>query len=273
IPQTDVTPNNLTVSCTGSANKSASVCVGIDAGTGSGSTTADRTMSLAGSNVHYEIYITAGRTTVWGSTAGADEAQLAIVLDSSGNFTGSFPMYGRISAQASEPGGTYTSILNVTGTGHKGGASCNAGGTVATGNSFAAKVNLGVSCTISTSDINFGSVSSLTAAIPGSSSLSVNCTNGAAYTIAMNAGTTTGNTVAARKMSLNGAGAGVVGYQLYQSNSPLSIPWGDGTGGTFTEIGTGTGSTQTIPVYAQIPIQPTPTVGAYKDTVTATITY
>ena len=89
----------------------------------------------------------------------------------------------------------------------------------------------------------------------------------------MNAGSTTGNTIAARKMSLNGAGAGVVSYQLYRdSNTPPTTLWGDGTtGAVYT--GSGTGSAQTIPVYGQVPSQVTPTAGTYKDTVTATITF
>jgi spore coat protein U-like protein len=102
--------------------------------------------------------------------------------------------------------------------------------------------------------------------------LSATCTNGAAYTIAMDAGSTPGNTIAARKMNLNGAGAGVVSYQLYRDIGPTNV-WGNGTVGNVTYSGSGNGSAQTIPVYAQLPSQTTPTPGLYKDTVTVTITF
>jgi spore coat protein U-like protein len=89
----------------------------------------------------------------------------------------------------------------------------------------------------------------------------------------MSAGSTPGNTIAARKMNLGGAGAGVISYQLYRDTGPVNV-WGDGTAGNVTYSGSGNGSAQTIPVYAQLPSQATPTTdGLYKDTVTVTISF
>ena len=47
--------------------------------------------------------------------------------------------------------------------------------------------------------------------------------------------------------------------------------WGDGTAGSMTYDATGTGFTQTVPIYGRVPGQRTPTPGDYTDKVTATI--
>lgn len=48
-------------------------------------------------------------------------------------------------------------------------------------------------------------------------------------------------------------------------------PWGDGTAGTATVAGTGTGANQVIRMYGLVPAQTTPSPGEYKDTVMATL--
>ncbi len=47
----------------------------------------------------------------------------------------------------------------------------------------------------------------------------------------------------------------------------------DGTSGSSTVSGTGTGTSQTIPVYARVLPQSTPTPGSYSDTIIATVTF
>ena len=273
VPQTNNTPNP-TLSCTGGGSGTQNLCVTI--GSGSGGGTIPRLMSSGANTLQYQIYFDSAHSIPWGdnSAGGFEGQQVAITLDGAGSGTLSLPLYGQIFAQSVASGTYASSGLAIAIKTKPGGSPCHSGsgGNVGTG-ILNTKVLIGASCTISASNIDFGTTSSLASAIPSSGSLSVNCTSGAAYTIAMNAGTSAGNTVAARKMSIGGTGAGVIGYQLYQSNSPLGTPWGDGTSGTFTELGTGTGSTQTIPVYAQIPVQATPATGSYFDTVTATITY
>ena len=268
IPQTDVAPNNLSITCSGAGGSGATVCVGINAGTGTGSTVANRIMNSGANTMQYEIYSDASRTVVWGNTLGTDEPFFNV-----GNSTLTFPMYGRIPSQTKPPG-TYKSTLTVT-ISYKNGniGSCSGGGfNTASGGTFTSQVIINASCSISASNINFGSVANLTSVHNLSGSLSATCTTAAPYSIAMNAGSTTGNTIAARKLSLNGAGAGVVSYQLYRDSGPVNV-WGDGTGGSVTYSGSGSGSAQTIPFYVQVPSQATPSPGTYKDTVTTTITF
>ena len=68
------------------------------------------------------------------------------------------------------------------------------------------------------------------------------------------------------------AGTDQVHYQLYQSAS-YATPWGDGTNGTTAVAGIGTGTSQSLTVYARVLPQATPLAGSYVDTVIATITY
>ena len=109
----------------------------------------------------------------------------------------------------------------------------------------------------------------LTVPVPGSSQISVQCTNNNAYSLALNGGTVGGN-VLARKMKHSTA-ADTVGYQLYQGSN-YAIVWGDATGGS-PKTGLGLGTVQNHTVYGRVPAQTTPRPGSYSDTVTATITF
>ena len=124
-------------------------------------------------------------------------------------------------------------------------------------------------CTISATNLVFPAQGLLTAPVPGSSQISVQCTNNNAYSLALNGGTVGGN-VLARKMKHSTA-ADTVGYQLYQGSN-YAIVWGDATGGS-PMAGLGTGAAQSYTVYGLVPPQATPRPGSYSDTVTATITF
>jgi len=276
-PQTDTTPS-LTINCTGgTAGATVRMCVGIDAGTGLGSASPSRFMGSGTNSIEYQIYSDAAHSVVWGNTTfsgGMQEPLPSLVLDSSGNGSISRPIYGRIPNPPAQtkPVGTYTSTLQLTAKTPSGGSPCSSGsGTVVPAGSFQAKVVVTASCTVVAADIDFGTRVNLATAVNATGGLDVTCTSGHAYTIALNAGSTAGNTIAARKMSLNGAGAGVVGYQLYRDSGPANV-WGDGATGVVYS-GTGSGTLQSIPVYARVPVQATPSPGAYLDTVRATVTY
>ena len=96
----------------------------------------------------------------------------------------------------------------------------------------------------------------------------MSCTNTTPYTVALNAGTGTGATVAVRKMT---SSAQTLNYSLYQDNARGTV-WGQTTG-TDTVAGTGNGSAQALTVYGRIPAGQLPTPGSYSDTITATISY
>jgi spore coat protein U-like protein len=132
---------------------------------------------------------------------------------------------------------------------------------------FAVTASVQGSCTISSTALSFGAYTGT--ALPGTSTITVNCTGGTTYNVGLNAGTS-GGTVTTRKMTgqyLNGT----LAYSLF-SNSAMTTNWGN-TVGTDTSAGTGTGAAQTLTVYGKIPAGTAPAADGYSDTITATVTY
>jgi spore coat protein U-like protein len=103
----------------------------------------------------------------------------------------------------------------------------------------------------------------------GTVTISAVCTVGTPYTLALDAGTGTGATVASRRMT---SGGDTLDYSLYQDASRTTL-WGDGTGGTSTRSSTGTGLSQSFTVYGRVPSSAAAAVGSYTDTITVTATY
>lgn len=264
--QRDATAN-VTVSCAGSAG-TVRVCLAIDAGSAPMSTISNRLMNSGGNSLSYQITTTPGGAN-WG--IGASSREVFVVIGSGGGGSTAVTMYGRIGSGQNVPAASYSSMLQVSGRVPSGNSPCSSNSGSSFEGSFTATASLDGTCNITASPVNFGTTASLATAQSSSGSLSVTCSPTMPYSIALNAGTTTGNTIAARRMSLNGSGPGIVSYQLYQ-DSGFSTLWGDGTSGA-TYPGTGTGTVQSIPVHGRVPVQATPAAGTYNDTITATITY
>ena len=124
------------------------------------------------------------------------------------------------------------------------------------------------SCSAYASGISFGSYSSSTLDVTGT--VTVTCTSGTAYDIGLNAGNTSGATIANRMMFGGSAGNSTLGYQLF-SDAARTSNWGNSSG-TGWVAGTGTGNAQTYTIYAQIPANEFPSLGSYTDTIVASIT-
>lgn len=122
-------------------------------------------------------------------------------------------------------------------------------------------------CQISAAPLAFGNYSG--ALTNSTSTIIATCTNTSPYNIGLNAGTATGATVTARKMT--GPAAALLNYNLY-SNAGMTTNWGN-TVGTDTVTGTGSGTAQNLTVYGSIPAGQLIAPGSYTDTITATITY
>lgn len=121
----------------------------------------------------------------------------------------------------------------------------------------------------STSELAFGTTGVIQTAINSTGSIGVQCTNTTPYNIGLNAGSGSGATVSARRMT-SGAGAFIT-YEVFR-DAARTQAWGD-TVGSNTVAGTGNGSVQTLTVFGRVPTQPTPAPGSYTDTVTVTVTY
>jgi spore coat protein U-like protein len=131
------------------------------------------------------------------------------------------------------------------------------------------QMTITATCTInSASTLNFGTQGVLSTNVDQTSTIQVTCTNTTPYNVGLDAGTGTGATVAARKMT---SGANTVNYTLY-SNSGRTTVWGN-TVGTDTVAATGNGSAQSYTVYGRVPTQAAPAPGTYTDTITVTVTY
>lgn len=125
-------------------------------------------------------------------------------------------------------------------------------------------------CTVSATNLAFGNYDA-SSGTPNdaSSTVTTTCSNTTAYTVALNAGTGSGATVALRKMT---NGANTLNYSMYTTAGRTTV-WGDGTLSTVTQAGTGNGSGQALTVYGRVPTSQYVTAGSYTDTVTATVTY
>jgi spore coat protein U-like protein len=134
---------------------------------------------------------------------------------------------------------------------------------------FTTQITIAAACIInSASNMNFGAAGVIAANIDQTSTIQVQCTNTTPYSVSLDAGTGTGATVAARKMT---NGANTVTYSLYQDAGRATV-WGN-TIGTNTVPGTGNGASQAYTVFGRVPPQATPAPALYTDTITVTVTY
>lgn len=137
---------------------------------------------------------------------------------------------------------------------------------------LAVSATVTTNCDVSTTAVAFGNVDvTLNQDVDGTGGISVNCTNGTAWTATAGLGSGTGATLASRKMT---SGADLLDYALYTDEARTTV-WGDGVGGTSSTVaGTGTGVAQANTIYGRIPSGQTgKPAGSYADTVTVTVTY
>jgi spore coat protein U-like protein len=120
--------------------------------------------------------------------------------------------------------------------------------------------------TVTAGDMDFGTAGPLTTKVDTTSTINVTCTKGAIFSVGLDGGSA--NNVNARVMS-DGSG-NTVGYQLY-SDSGRTTVWGNTAGSMPSE--TGTGTSQDITVYGEVPVQNTPPAGDYSDIVAVVVTY
>jgi spore coat protein U-like protein len=129
-------------------------------------------------------------------------------------------------------------------------------------------------CTTSATALGFGNYTPGNGAVTANSTITVNCTKSTGYTVALNAGSTTGDAYTQRLMT---SGAGTLQYNLY-TTAALTTVFGDGSTGTGQDAGTGAGmaTAATYTVYGQLPdsaANQASVPATYTDTITVTVTY
>lgn len=124
-------------------------------------------------------------------------------------------------------------------------------------------------CSVTATDLAFGNYSASTGApVDATSTIQVTCTPGSAYTVLLDGGTTAAD-VTARAMT---DGTHNLLYGLYTTSGRTTV-WGDGTGGTATQSGSGNGSAQSLTVYGRIPAGQFVAGGSYRDTIGVTVNF
>jgi spore coat protein U-like protein len=135
---------------------------------------------------------------------------------------------------------------------------------------FGVSATVQSSCSVSAGTLAFGNYTAATGTPNDTSStISVTCTSGLSYTVALDGGTTT-STVNARAMS--DGNSHTLTYALYTTSGRTTL-FGDGTSSTQTVGGTGNGLAQSVTVYGRIPVAQYVTAASYTDTVGVTVSY
>lgn len=267
----------LSVTCSSSLNLQLlmRVCPNLNAGSG-GSSGSIRLMTNGANTLSYQFFQDANRTVLWGSstntTLGSVPA-IDVIAPILGPGTATRTIYGRIlGSQASKLAGTYLSMFS----GGQarinyvryllGAPDCSTVADNPIQPSFNVQAIVNRSCTVSASPLNFGTHSAMTSNIDANGALTINCTLGLPYSISLNGGLSNAQPTQ-RRMTL---GSTAIIYGLY-SNSTRTVPWGNTAGQIVSR--TGTGATESVPVYGRVAPQATPASGVYTDTVVVTINY
>jgi spore coat protein U-like protein len=136
---------------------------------------------------------------------------------------------------------------------------------------FSVTANVVDACDVQATNHAFGAYSPASStALDATSTLSVYCTAGTTYSLALNVGSG-GGAFTGRKMI---SGSYELVYNLYTSTARTTV-WGDGSGATGTVSGTGVGmlTAATHTVYGRIGVNQDVNPGSYSSTVTVTLTF
>jgi spore coat protein U-like protein len=139
---------------------------------------------------------------------------------------------------------------------------------------FAVTATVQSTCSATATALAFPAYTPGAGATTGNSTINVKCTKNTPFTVALNAGATTGGAMTQRLMA---NGANTLQYNLY-TTAGFATVMGDGTGGSVTTAGTGLGVATAVPltVYGQLPDSATnqaAVAGNYSDLITVTVSY
>lgn len=277
---TQTATGTFAASCTGTPGQSIHICANFNGGSGGVAASGDPRYMLQGATrLEYNLYRSNGVGQVWGSylwSASPRPPAISLTLGGNGSGSVSQTIFGRIkNGQGALPTGTYLSIFSGTHTqidyGYASSFNC---GTALSPRvqsvPFTVRVTNNSSCTVATTELNFGNQTALDSNKTAVNSISVTCTGGTLYDIGLSNGSSGGTGPATRLMS-NLATAQTITYGVYRDPG-YAQPWGN-IAGVNTIAATGTGAPQTFSGYGLIPIQTTPPPLTYTDTVVVTVTY
>ena len=135
---------------------------------------------------------------------------------------------------------------------------------------FAATDAWGQGCTVATSPVQFNAYSSISLALSdGIGEVRVSCDAILPYTVKLDPGMNSGGAFIPRRMRRTG-GSDTLTYSLFRDTARTEV-WGDGTGSTYMQAGSGTGIPTVHTAYGRTPGQQTVPAGTYQDTVTVLV--
>jgi len=141
---------------------------------------------------------------------------------------------------------------------------------------FAVSATVLKNCSVTATPVAFGNYTPGTGNVAANNTVAVKCTKNTAFTVALDKGTTTGGAIAQRLMT-DGAAGDTLQYNLY-TTAAFTTVWGDGTGSSVTQAGTGAGMGTAVnfTAFGQLPDNATNQAAppnGYTDTITVTVTY
>jgi spore coat protein U-like protein len=139
----------------------------------------------------------------------------------------------------------------------------------ASGNTFNVTATVLQTCSVSTNDLNFGSINVVqNQDWDSTTTISLTCGSGTAYHVGLDAGLNGGSVTNRQMMSSSVP----LNYALYQDTN-RTTNWGN-TAGVDTVDSAGTGGQQTLTVYGRVPNGQTNVgAGSYSDTITVSVYY
>lgn len=274
---TPSTSSTFTTSCSGTPNRTITICPNIGDGTGGSSGGSPRLLLNGAATIPFDFLQSNGQ--VWGSYVWPYATRppiLSLTLNSQGTAALSQTVQAIISGSiASAPTGLYTSNYSANHTlidyGYAPGQNCNVVTARKTQAPFVVQANNVATCNLSTTPLDFGTLSGLTTAQAATGQIGITCTRGASYVISLSNGINGGLGPTARKMVSISSPGSVITYGVYRDASHVQ-PWGQ-TVGSDTVSGVGSGLQQNIFAYGYLPAQGNPAPASYSDTVVVTVSY
>jgi spore coat protein U-like protein len=259
---------DVAVSCDGITPGTTTITVCGNIGEGSGGVAGGVRQSIAGAGSLGFVLYAPGGSVPWGSLAspGLGAPYRIDVPVSGSDGTRTVQLEGVVpQGQAGALVGEYRADFDAVFTYAEGDLDCAApvGGTDAHA-SFAVTASVVANCLLETSDLDFGTAGIIGHNIDADTELSITCTPGTGYSIAID-----GGGAGDPDHRMLHSGTDTVSYGLYSDSHHL-VPWGTDPGSIVA--GEGNGNEQRLDVHGRIPPQPA-VAGAYADTVVVTITY
>lgn len=133
--------------------------------------------------------------------------------------------------------------------------------------SFTVTATVIAACAVAAANLSFGNYNPTAGtALDGTTTVTVTCTPGTSYTVALNNGA---NFATTRRMA---AGANFLGYELYK-NPERTDRWGGAGGEVLTPPGPAGITPSAYTIYGRVPSAQAVPTGAYLDTVGVTVTF